>query len=71
MHKMRELRHKRTWVIQKLAVEAGVSPSTIVMIEKYGYVPGGGMRGRLAEALGVKPEEIWPDTGGEEVADGE
>jgi DNA-binding XRE family transcriptional regulator len=38
---------------------SGVSPSLLTAIEKWGYVPGADTRKRIADALGVKVEDIW------------
>ena len=45
---------------------AGVSIATIVLIERYGHVPGADVRARLAEALGVSESVIWADLETEE-----
>lgn len=43
-----------------LAVQAGVSPATIVAVEKHGHRPGQDTQQRIASALGVSVADIWP-----------
>jgi len=47
---------------QELAVRAKMSIGTIVMIERYGYLPGPRVRGRIAEAMGLTLPQLWPDS---------
>ena len=58
---MRVWRHQLGFSQQALVVAAGVSIATIVLIEKYGHVPRKNVRARIASALGVKENLIWPD----------
>ena len=44
----------------QLSVVAQVSPAMIVAVEKYGYMPGPWVRSKLAKALGVSAEKLWP-----------
>lgn len=37
-----------------------VSPNTIVLIERYGHFPTAETRAKLAKALNVQEEDIWP-----------
>jgi len=61
MHnRLRELRLERGWQQVKLAVEAGVSPSTIGNIENFGYRTADERKQRIAAALGVEVDDIWP-----------
>ena len=58
-----EFRHKRLAVGYyqlKLSVLAGISPATIVAIEKYDYMPGPWVRSKLAKALAVPETILWP-----------
>lgn len=48
-----------------LAVKAGVSTATLNGIEKWNYVPKQSTRERIAAALQVQPEAIWPVVDGE------
>ena len=43
----------------ELAIAARVSTSMIVAVERYGYFPGGKVRSKLSQALGVSESEIW------------
>ena len=54
------LRKKRGFSQQQLSIIAGMSPATIVAIEKYGYVPGPWVRRKLARALRASERRIWP-----------
>jgi lambda repressor-like predicted transcriptional regulator len=44
-----------------LAARAGTSPSTLSAVERWGYRPSAGLRQRIALALGVPVEVIWPE----------
>lgn len=48
---------------QELAVKACVSVTVITMIEKYSYYPGAKVRAKMAQALGVPEEQIFPSDG--------
>jgi hypothetical protein len=39
MNKVREQRHEQRMVMAELSVKAKVSSATLVMIERYGYIP--------------------------------
>jgi transcriptional regulator with XRE-family HTH domain len=69
-NRLRQLRRLQGLPLYGLAVKASVSPtivSTIVsMIERFDYLPGKAIRTRLAQALGVQLQDIWPD--GEQTA---
>jgi DNA-binding XRE family transcriptional regulator len=54
------LRDKRGYSQQQLSIMAGISPATLVAIERYGYVPGPWVRRKLARALRVSESRIWP-----------
>lgn len=58
------VRRLRMWTQGRLAREAGVSPTTVSGIET-GRIPGPhfGTIGKLARALGVKPEELISSAG--------
>lgn len=57
---LRSARRARGLAIWGLSVMSGVSPSLLTAIEKWGYVPGVNTRKRIADALGMRVEEIWP-----------
>jgi transcriptional regulator with XRE-family HTH domain len=62
-NRLRELRNRQGIAQQGLAVQAGVSPSIVTMVEKWGYRPTERVREKIAGALGVPEKEIWPDGG--------
>jgi transcriptional regulator with XRE-family HTH domain len=59
--RLRQLRRAQGLPLYGLAVKASVSPTIVSMIERFDYVPGEPVRNRLAGALGVPPQLIWPD----------
>jgi transcriptional regulator with XRE-family HTH domain len=59
-HPLRRLRLARDLPQAGLAVRAGCSPTTVLIIERWGHVPSPAVRQRLAAALGVDVREIWP-----------
>lgn len=61
---LKSIRRTRGLAIWGLSVLSGVSPSLVTAIEKWGYVPGSNTQGRIANALGVKVEEIWSEEQG-------
>ena len=65
MKTLREVRQVRGLVLQALAVRAHTSPATLVAIERYGHRPGPELQTRIAEALGVPREELWPEKAAE------
>jgi transcriptional regulator with XRE-family HTH domain len=58
---LRQLRRAQGLPLYGLAVKASVSPTIVSMIERFDYMPGEPVRLRLAGALGVQPQLIWPD----------
>ena len=44
-----------------LAHVTGSTPSWLTYIEKYGHVPGPELRERIAAALNVVEDELWPE----------
>ncbi len=59
-NELRAWRHKLGFTQQKLTQAAGVSIATIVLIERYGHLPGENVRGRIAVALNVSETTLWP-----------
>lgn len=57
---LRSLMKTRKMTQQKLAEKAGVGQSAISMMVKRKCRPQQGTIARIAEALGVKPQELWP-----------
>lgn len=62
-NKLRLWRKRLGFTEQELTKAAGVSIATIVLIERYGHLPGEDVRGRIAAALGVKEDKIWSEPG--------
>jgi transcriptional regulator with XRE-family HTH domain len=60
-NKLRAFRKKLGFTEQELTQVAGVSIATVVLIERYGHLPGEDVRARIAAALGVSGDAIWPD----------
>jgi DNA-binding XRE family transcriptional regulator len=60
-HGLRSLRQARGLAIYGLAVRARCSPTTIGAVERWGYRPSAVVRRRLAAALEVPVEAIWPE----------
>lgn len=60
-NKLRTWRKKLGFTQQELTQAAGCSISTLVLIERYGHLPGEDARARIAAALGVSEDAIWPD----------
>lgn len=58
--RLREIRIQRGTSKISLAAKAGVSPGTISFAELHGYVPSESIQRRIAAALEVSPNEIWP-----------
>ena len=61
VNELKELRRSRGFSQQALMLASGVSTATIVLIERYGQVPGADVRRRIARALGVEESEIWQE----------
>ncbi len=61
MNRLRELRQAADMSQKQLAAKARTSPDMIHRIERHDYVPGIRVRWNLADALGIRPGEIWPD----------
>jgi len=61
MNKVHEIRLAKGMAQQELAIRAGVGQAMLTGIERYDYCPGLRVRTKIAEALGVRPEEIWPE----------
>jgi transcriptional regulator with XRE-family HTH domain len=58
--RLRDERLRRQLPQAALAVVAGVSPSLVVAVERYGHRPRPETRARLARALGVSETALWP-----------
>lgn len=64
INRLKELRQARSLPMIGLSVKAGVSTTTIGAIERWDHVPGKDVQLRLAGALDVTVEEIWPQVAG-------
>jgi DNA-binding XRE family transcriptional regulator len=62
-HPLRALRQERRLAIYGLAARAQCSPTTIGAVERWGYRPSAAVCERLAAALDVPVEVIWPEQG--------
>ncbi len=63
---LRAIRRSSALALWGLAARTGVSATTLSAIERWGYLPGPDVRRRLAEALQVDAQDIWPETGPDE-----
>jgi len=61
VNNLQRLRKDLGFAQQAVAVRAGVSPTLVVAIERYGYRPTAAVQQRIAAALGCSPSEVWPD----------
>ena len=60
-NRLRELRQRAGISQQQLAVKARMNPSTLTMIERYGYIPGAEVRLKIAKALKTTESELFPE----------
>jgi lambda repressor-like predicted transcriptional regulator len=58
---LKAVRHTQKLSLWGLATCAGTSPSTLSAVEKWGYRSSAALRQRIAAALGVPVETIWPE----------
>jgi DNA-binding XRE family transcriptional regulator len=59
-NKLRELRRAQHLSQWGLAVNVGTSTAMLSAIERWGYRPGAALCARIATALGVSIDDIWP-----------
>jgi transcriptional regulator with XRE-family HTH domain len=59
-NRLRALRLERGMTQQELALRARTTPALLTWVERYGYLPGPELQERIARALDVTPEDIWP-----------
>jgi len=59
-NRVREVRHARGLTLNRLAAVADISPNTLVAVEKHFYWPTERVRERIAAALGLELEDLWP-----------
>jgi DNA-binding XRE family transcriptional regulator len=62
--RLRALRLERGLAIYGLAVRAQCSPTTLGAVERWGYRPSTAVCERIAAALEVSVEDIWPERQG-------
>jgi DNA-binding XRE family transcriptional regulator len=60
-HRLRALRRAQGLAIYGLAVRARCSPTTIGAVERWGYRPSTAVCARIAAALDVPVEVVWPE----------
>jgi transcriptional regulator with XRE-family HTH domain len=60
-NRLYEWRKRLSFSMQELGVSAGCSPATLVAIERYNHLPTPRVRQKIASAMGVKEEQIWPN----------
>jgi DNA-binding XRE family transcriptional regulator len=60
---LKAIRQAQGLALYGLAARAGVSPTTLCAVEKWGYCPTASVRQRIEAALGVTTREIWPELG--------
>jgi DNA-binding XRE family transcriptional regulator len=58
---LKELRQARGLPLWGLAVRAGTTATTLSAVERWGYQPSSDLCQRIAAALGVPVEAIWPE----------
>jgi DNA-binding XRE family transcriptional regulator len=58
---LKQFRQARGLALYGLAVLAGVSPTMLSAIERWGYQPRPQVCQRIATALGITVGEIWPE----------
>jgi DNA-binding XRE family transcriptional regulator len=59
-NRLREVRSRQGLAQAGLAARARVSPALVVAVEKWGHTPGNEVQQKIATALGVSPQDIWP-----------
>jgi transcriptional regulator with XRE-family HTH domain len=60
-NRLRQIRRAQGLPMYGLAVRASVSPTIIGMVERFDYRPGQGVRQRIAAALALRENDIWPE----------
>jgi len=60
-NRLLQIRTAKGIVQQELSVQAGCSPTKLVAIERYNFLPSEALRKRIADALGVSEGDIWPE----------
>jgi DNA-binding XRE family transcriptional regulator len=60
-NRLKELRQARGLPLWGLAVRAGTTATTLSAVERWGYEPSPELCQRIAAALEVSVEAIWPE----------
>jgi DNA-binding XRE family transcriptional regulator len=60
VNNLREVRESAGLRMMELTARCGVSASTLSAIENYDYKPRHNTKRRIADALGVEQDAIWP-----------
>jgi DNA-binding XRE family transcriptional regulator len=61
-NRLRDVRQQKGMAQKGLSAHSGVSTATLSAVEKWGYLPTQLTREKIAEALNVPAEAIWPAT---------
>jgi DNA-binding XRE family transcriptional regulator len=62
-NRLRELRQGQRLPLWGVAVRAGTTATMLSTIERWGYQPRADLCERIAAALGVAVNDIWPELG--------
>lgn len=68
MNRLKAFRQRAELTQFELAKQAHTSLSMIQMAER-GYLPGPATRRRIAKALGVREQDIWPELPGSQAGE--
>jgi DNA-binding XRE family transcriptional regulator len=60
-NRLKELRRAKGLPLWGLAVRAGTTATTLSAVERWGYQPSSDLCQRIAAALEVSVEQIWPE----------
>ena len=69
MSNIRTLRKSQKKTLMALAHDTGSTPAWLTYIERYGHIPGSDLRQRIAEALGVEEDDLWPELNADDSID--
>lgn len=59
-NRVKELRLAQGMLQRQLQMRASISPSVLTLIEKYSYRPTETIRLKIAAALGLHVDQVWP-----------
>lgn len=60
-NQLKAVRMSRRMALWGLAAKAGVSATMLSAIERYDYAPRESSREKIARALGIAVNDVWPD----------